>query len=68
MHLPSKFYRVAIVSGGGNKRYWQRGGQTFVQLLAANISLEELRRQGVECELYESEPVVWNKISTGSDS
>ena len=61
--LPKKFWRVSLVNGTSSKlRYAERGGQTYAQEKAAQNRVDSLRRRGIECVLYVSEPVVWHAV------
>lgn len=53
MRLPDKFYRVVAV----------KANKTYTDKDHALAHLDSLRRRGVECYLYESEPVMWNNIT-----
>ena len=60
--LPSKFYRV-VAHGTGKLRTSERASQTYANKAHAEARVDWLAVRGVDSDLYESEPVVWRKIS-----
>lgn len=65
--LPKKFYRVVLITHG-ELRFYQKGGGTYHQKRPAEDQVARLRYQGIECELYESDPVVWNLINNKEEN
>ena len=45
--------------------YGERGSQTYASLAHAKTKVKGLRSVGIDCQLWESEPVVWNLIDDG---
>lgn len=61
--LPTKFYRV-VAHDTGKLRTSERASQTYADKKHAEARVDWLAARGVDSELYETEEVVWKKIST----
>lgn len=64
MILPKKFYRVVAIKAGDKLRLYDLGSKTYANPKHAMAHLDSLRRRGIQCSLYESEPVVWKEVNT----
>lgn len=60
--LPVKFYRV-VAHDTGKLRTSERASQTYADKKHAEARVDWLAVRGVDSDLYESETVVWHKIS-----
>lgn len=67
--LPKKYWRVALEKGEKSKLGWSEiGSKTYADERFAWQHLDSLRKRGVRCALFESEPVIWRLVDSGEKS
>ena len=64
MALPNRVYRLAVYRAGDKLRWSEVGSKTYNSKKEAEKRLVYFRKRGIDCELYESEPIEWKQIST----
>lgn len=64
MKLPVKVYRLSVSQRNGKLGWKELGSKTYNSKAEAEKRLDHFRKRGIDCELYESEVIVWTKIST----
>jgi len=60
--LPKRFYFVKVVNSNGKLRVYEKGGGKYSHKGHAKNQFDRLIAQGVEAEMYESQPLEWTRI------
>jgi hypothetical protein len=66
--LPEKFWRVNVHDGLGKLRGYDRKSKTYASEEHARNAVDGFRSRDIQCDLYESGPVVWECIDAGRPS